>query len=188
MKACIDTIMEGRIYFTILGLLLAQALSALLLAFITPMYLIEIFFSILFLIAFITFMTTAFSVPRKGLMIASIAFILGFINVVYLVFYVVNLWLVIMLCLAAAGFFLTLDKISDRRPIPKNVQKTHKRKILDKELPHVEPAKVTVYHGKAKKRSKKSVTKKKATKKKVAKKKAVTKKKTSKRGRPKKRS
>lgn len=167
--------MGGKIFVTILGLLLTQALAAILLGMVTNNALTEAIVAVAFAMAAISFMNRGASRRKRAAMPALLAFIVGFLNIVYLSFITASMWLVVMLCLDAAGFILTLDLLGQPVRRKKKFSPVHRKKILEKELPKREKPTVVVYKAnaeKADKTAKKRVVKKKvdnATRKKVVK-------------------
>jgi len=187
--------MEGKIFFTILGLLLAQGIVSYLLGFFVNLFLVEYVIAAWFFLVFAIFLGIGVKFPRHGASMASFAFAIGLLNIIYVVFQAVNLWLVVSLCLSAAGFVISIDLLGSSRS--RKVGSQSKRQILERELPVEEEPRVVVYHRpkggkvarrkpkKAKKVAKKKVAKKKVAKRKVAKRaaKKVAKKKVAKKKR-----
>lgn len=146
--------MRGKTFVTILGLLLFQALAAIYMS-ITTTKAFELVVAVLFL-AVATSMVAGGRRAPIGMGVLFI-FALGFINVVYLSFSAITLWLVIMLCLDAAGFILTLEQLTPapvkRRRHEAATPLVARRDLIDKELPGAEPAQVVVYHDEARERA-----------------------------------
>lgn len=173
--------MEGKKFFTIGGLLLAQAILAYLMSTLTEHFLIEIVISVWFLMVLAIFISIAFEYPLHAHVMVSFAFVVALLNAVYLSFINMHSWLVVMLSLGAAGFLFSISHIKARR-VPARVRKHYRKELLDKELPIEPPATVEVYETPKRTVKKKRVTKKtvkKTTKKKTAKKKTARKKSTS---------
>ncbi|MBD3209588.1 hypothetical protein GF367_04205 [Candidatus Woesearchaeota archaeon] len=177
--------MRGKIFVTILGLLLFQALAALYMGATAANFVTEIIVALIFIIAALVFLARGTPGNHRGAFATTLAFAFGFLHVVYLSFHVITLWLVVILCLDAAGFILSLDRLAPRDSMPPPVPPTHARKrTLERELPRRAPSKVTVYEQSAKQSAKRAVkrkpARKKATKKKPVRKKPVRKKATKK--------
>lgn len=166
--------MQGKTFVTILGLLLFQALAALFIG-MSVAQSFELIVAVVFIITALGHVLKGKRArPGMGLVLV---FGLGFINVVYLSLISISLWLVVMLCLDAAGFILALDQLSP--PPKKRTSKPSvaRKDLIAKELPTEEKAAVVVYKEQPKKRGRpKGTTKKKTAKKKTAKKKTVKKK------------
>ncbi|MBN1274781.1 hypothetical protein JXA12_00605 [Candidatus Woesearchaeota archaeon] len=149
--------MGGKTFVTILWLLLAQALAAILMGMLTGLVAVEYAVSFVFILAAAAYLATRR--PRRTL-VPLLAFAFGFLHVVYLSFHAVTLWLVVILCLDAVGFILAIDQLGPRRP--RRPHPVHARKeILERELPRREPVKVTVYEQEQPKKPKKKAAKKK---------------------------
>ena len=112
--------MEGRILVTILGLLLAQVVGAVVVGATGASFIIEAVIALIFLIAAASFLSRAAARKPGATAPAVFAFILGFLNIIYLTYTALTLWVVLLLCLDAAGFILALDQLQGRRrPLPK---------------------------------------------------------------------
>lgn len=112
--------MEGKILVTILGLLLAQVLGALLIGAAGASFAVEAVVAIVFIASAAAFLARSSKNRPYATAPAVFAFGFGFLNIVYLSFASISLWVVLLLCLDAAGFILALDQLEGkRRPLPK---------------------------------------------------------------------
>lgn len=112
--------MEGKILVTILGLLLAQVLGALLLGATGASFTVEAVVALVFIVSAALFLARSSKGRPYATAPAVFAFAFGFLNIVYLSFASISLWVVLLLCLDAAGFILALDQLEGRRrPLPK---------------------------------------------------------------------
>lgn len=158
--------MEGKNLVTILGLVLVQAVAAVLVGTITGSMLFEGVVALIFLVSGASFLLLVRTKRASAMLLVLLVFALGLIHVVYLSFVTATLWLVVMLCLDAAGFILALDLLEG--------PKKSKASVPRKGLPLVEKPKVIVYDVTARKSVKRAKTKKRSTAKRMTKKTAKT--------------
>jgi hypothetical protein len=112
-----DTIMEGKIYFAILGLLILQSIAALFLGIAAKIYLIEYVVAVWFMLVFVIYLYVGVKHPRHGAAVAAFGFFVGMLNILYLAFHVLNLWIVVVLCLSAAGMIMAMDVYSVKKKL-----------------------------------------------------------------------
>ncbi len=131
------------LYFFIGGLLLVQALFALLFSFSVDYVIIEILFALFFLSCLVAYLLSSTPV-RKGVC-SSVGFAAGFVHIVVVSLLSISSWLVIVVLLNATGFFWSLELLSNIKKFSVGKGLVHRRVVLDKELPDEPPARVTVY-------------------------------------------
>ena len=116
-----DTIMEGKTFFVLFGLGLVQVLASLYMALTAPFFTInfEILVALTFAAAIAHFLHSSLLKSQPETAFLVIAFAIGFLNVVYLSFHIITVWLVLMIILDAAGFILALEELlpKKRRPV-----------------------------------------------------------------------
>ena len=160
------TIMQGKIFFTLFGLLLVQSMLALLQSMSLPLVhmLVEVAISAWFLLVMAIFLFIAFRHHSHAYAMLAFAFIIGLLNTVYLSIINVNSWLIIMLCLSAAGFLLALSYTGQSKR-KHTVTSYNRKELLSKELPTEPLPKVEIYHEPTPKKARSVAAKKKSSKK-----------------------
>jgi len=113
--------MKGRLFVTILGLLIFQALGAALMSIAVGHSIVELSFAAVAIASAIAFL---FFKERSTLQIAVGVFALGTLNVLYLALTAITPWTVLLLCMAAAGFLLTIDELGAKRLSSSRTKKT----------------------------------------------------------------